>query len=359
MRIAALLICLALPVAAQSPGDAAQAAAQRLEAAQMRMAEARGAPDRVKALTETVQAYEDGLTAMRDSLRQVAMRETAIETDLDQNREEVAKLLGVLQTISQTPAPVLLTHPRGPLGAARSGMMVADVTPALQAKVMVLQDQLTEITQLRTLQQDAVRMLTDGLGGAQTARAALGLAISQRTDLPLRFQEDPIQTALLLASTDTLAAFASRMADSAPDLDTRIAPTGNLPLPVRGQVLPDGDRAGILIAAAPRALVTAPIAATILFRGPLLEYGNVMILEPSADVLFVIAGLAEVFGEPGEIVAAGAPLGLLGGEQLGVDGILTENSQIGADDGQQTLYLEVREGQSPVNPDAWFALEQE
>lgn len=359
MRLAALLFLLALPAAAQTPDVAAKAAAERLEAAQMRMAEARGARDRVAALTDTVRAYEDGLTALRESLRQVAAREAAIADDLARTRNETADLLAVLQTISLTPAPVQATHPKGPLGSLRAGMLVADLTPELATKSEDLRGQLAELGQMQRLQQDAIAMLTDGLRGAQTARAALGLAISQRTDLPMRFQDDPIQTALLLASADTLAAFADQLAETVPDTDDLIVPTGALMLPVAGSVTRGADRPGVFIHAPPRALVTTPVAATVLFRGPLLDYGNVVILEPGADVLFVIAGVAEVFGEPGEILRAGAPLGLLGGEQPGVDGILNQSDEIDAAKGLQPLYLEVREGQTPTDPGLWFALDKE
>jgi len=36
---------------------------------------------------------------------------------------------------------------------------------------------------------------------------------------------------------------------------------------------------------------------------------------------------------------------------------LNDNLATMRDETLQSLYLEVREGQNPVNPDAWFALE--
>ena len=359
MRLAALLILLALPAVAQTPEAAARAASERLEAAQIRMAEARGARDRVAALTETVRAYEDGLAALRDSLRQATAAETAMAAELDASRAEASELLGALQAISLTPAPVHATHPQGPVGSYRAGMLVSELTPALEAKAAALAEKLSELSHMRALQQDAIAMLTDGLRGAQTARAALGLAISQRGDLPRQFRDDPIQTALLIASADTLDVFADRLSENAPDASQVLEPNGNLPLPVAGRVAAASDRPGITIDAEARALVTTPVPATILFRGPLLDYGNVMIIEPAADVLFVLAGLAEVFGEPGEILSAGAPLGLLGGEQPGVDSILNQSGVNDPANSRQALYLEVRDGQSPVDPGLWFALEQE
>ena len=55
------------------------------------------------------------------------------------------------------------------------------------------------------------------------------------------------------------------------------------------------------------AVVTTPWAATIRYRGPLLDYGNVMIVEPARGYLLVVAGLSEVFGETGDVLAAACP----------------------------------------------------
>ncbi len=364
IRLAALLICLGTVTFGQTVSEDARAAAARLQEASVMLNQAQGARDRIAALSETVRAYEDGLSAVRDGIRHAARREDEITSELDVKRERVAQLLAVLQTTGQTPAPLLLAHPQGPLGVARSSMLVADVTPALQAEVETLREQLTEIQELQQIQQESARALNEGMSGAQRARAALGIAISQRGRLPQRFSEDPIQTALLVASTDTLEAFAQGLLDSIDIGATAVAlePTGTLPLPVSGPITQSfgegaGLRPGVVIGAQPRSLVTTPVAATVLFRGPLLEYGNVMILEPGADVLFVIAGLAEMFGDPGQILPAGSPIGLLGGDQPSIDSILMQNNANASDTGLQPLYLEVRQGQTPVDPNAWFALE--
>lgn len=347
----------------------AQAAAARLAAASEMLDQAGGASDQIAALTEVVQAYEDGLGAMRDGLRRVAIRQSAIEAELEARSDEVAELLAVLLTMGRAPAPLLLLHPSGPLGTARSGMIVSEVTPALQVRVDELRGALAEVAELRQVQDNAARTLQDGLDGAQTARAALSQAVSDRTDLPRRFTEDSVATAILIASTETLDAFASGLAETV-DGDTGVQPDatslrGTLGLPVLGQILRragEADAAGIVrpgwvIATRAGALVTAPVAATIRYRGPLLDYGTVIILEPSTDVLIVIAGLTEAFGEAGQVVPQGAPIGMMGGDLPAVDAILTESATGVGVPRSETLYLEVRDGQGPVDPATWFAVE--
>ena len=378
----ALLLCLLLCLllgqllwagGAQAQSEtalAAEAAADRLEAASLLLDGASSASDQIAALTETVQAYEDGLTALLDGLRRAAIRQRALEGELAARSDEVARLLAVLMTMGRAPAPLLLLHPSGPAGTARSGMILADVTPALQVKVDELRLSLEELDQLQQVQDSAADTLRRGLDGAQQARTALSEAVSNRTDLPQRFTEDEVGTALLIASTETLDAFASGLdgnvsdAQDIPLPDAR-ARMGQIPLPVQGDLLrgfnaadaAGVERPGIIIATRPRALVTAPFAATLRYRGPLLDYGNVMILEPAADVLVVFAGLAEVFGETGQVLPEGTPIGLMGGVAPEVDAILTETAQGSGAQRSETLYIEVRDGQSPVDPATWFAVE--
>ena len=356
IRLAVTLICLATGALGQ---QAAQEAAVQLEAAQNQLSAADGAQDRIAALTQTVQAYEAGLAALREEQREIALSEAILADELVLRREEFAQLLGVLSAISKTPQTVLQSHPQGPVNTARAGMLVADVTPGLDAEVTELNTLLAETQQVADAQARAAKTLAEGLQGAQNARAALGQAVSERTDLPARFEEDPVQTALLVASAETLDAFAAQVAGARPEATEALEASGDLPLPVEGTVLPDdgSGRAGVRIEAAPRALVTTPVPATILFQGALLDYGTVVILEPAADVLFVLAGFQEVFGQAGQVLPAGAPIGLLGDPQGYDDGILTENLGNARGQDAQALYLEVRQGQSPVNAGAWFALE--
>ena len=366
------LLFASMASAETDPASAARAAAERLNLAAQSREKAQDARNRVKALTETVHAYEDGLLALREGLRRAAVREDALARELRSRDVEIAQLLGVLQSMGNTPSPVLLLHPSGPVGTARSGMILADVTPALNQRAAALRDQLEEVSILRALQQSAVDKLQDGLTGAQQARAALSQAISDRTDLPKRFTEDAIKTGVLIASTETLEGFASGLSQiaigeaegSLPGIQDR---KGTLPLPVRGRILrragePDAAgivRPGIVMAARPHALVTTPAAATIRYRGPLLDYGNVIMQEPEAGLLLVLAGLELVYGDIGEVLPGGSPVGVMGGPTLDAGAILSQTGDETGAEQSETLYIEVRERNTPVDPELWFKTDKD
>lgn len=368
LRALLLAVLFATPVQAQTdPSTAALNAAQMLEDASVALTEADSARDRVRALTETIQAYEAGLTAMREGLRRAATREAQLTTELRGREDEIAQLLGVLQTIETTAPPVLMLHPSGPLGSARAGMMLSEVTPGLNARAQELAHDLQEVQTLRQLQQSAADTLTEGLTGVQTARTKLSTAIADRTDLPVRFVEDPVRTAILISSTETLEGFASglseisegEIAETNADISQR---KGEVALPAQGVVLHragDTDaagvkRPGVVLGTRPRAIVTSPTAATIRYRGPLLDLGNLVILEPQPGLLFVFSGLQEVYGNPGQVIPEGTPVGLMPGETPEIGAILSTSSDGTGTDRSETLYIEVRQDNSPVDPESWF-----
>ncbi len=376
-RAALLAACLAVPTGlwAQdvSPAAAAASALEDLSAARDLLEAAKGGRERVAALSETVRAYEAGLSAVRAGLRRATIRERELSLKLAGQEEEIAALLTVLQARGHAGSPSLFLHPEGALGTARAGMIVSQMTPALNAQADALRETLVEVSTLRQLQAGAERSLQEGLTGVQDARTALSQAIADRTDLPRRFTEDPIKTALLIATTETLEAFAAGLGEiSGGPLETAanadvFDQKGALPLPVAGRVLRragEADAAGIkrpgvLLATRPRALVSAPVAATIRYQGPLLDFGNVMILEPKSGLLMVFAGLDVVYGRIGEGVAEGAPLGLMGGKDAAIGEILTQVGDGTGSDLSQSLYLEVREDNEPVNPESWFRTQRE
>ena len=363
IRTAALALILTVSAAFGGVADDAAQASAELQKAVADLQEASASKDRVAALTRTIKAYELGLAALRQALRQAELRQDQLTLQFQTKRDRIAQLLGVLSRIDAEPGPLLLLHPAGPLGTVRSGMMLADVTPGLQAEVAVLKVQLEEVAQIRALQKSAGETLSKGLGAAQTARSDLSQAISDRTQLPKRFTEDPDVLRGLLESADTLDAFAAGLALDDSGTSRFVDAKGALDLPVLGTVLlrPNETdargvtRPGVTLATRASALVTSPWPATIRYRGPLLDYGNVMIIEPGDGYLLILAGLDQVYGDVGEVIAKGAALGLMGGSEVATDDLLTPTKEGTGGRETETLYLELRQGAAPADPMEWFA----
>jgi septal ring factor EnvC (AmiA/AmiB activator) len=251
-------------------------------------------------------------------------------------------------------------------------MLLADITPALNAKAAAVRQDLEDVQVLRDLQTDAAARLQLGLQQVQEARTALNTAIANRTELPSRFTNDPVRTAILIASSETLDGFASGLSrlvvdeTDAPDLSLNDR-KGAMSLPVQAVVLRrpgEADAAGVkrpglILATRPLAIVTSPSAATIRYTGPLLDLGQVVILEPQADTLFIFAGLDVVYGEAGQVIDEGEPLGLMGAKEATNGSELSTDGEATGADRTETLYIEVRQDNTPQDPTEWFRTDKD
>jgi septal ring factor EnvC (AmiA/AmiB activator) len=86
----------------------------------------------------------------------------------------------------------------------------------------------------------------------------------------------------------------------------------------------------------------------------------VMILEPARGYLMIFAGLAQVFGETGDVLAAGEPVGLMGGEEppaqeFGAE-FAADAAAGSAAERSETLYVELRQGKETLDPAEWFVM---
>lgn len=366
---------IAEPPAASPAGRAvadAEAAAALLRAALSQLAEAVSADDQVVALTEVIRGYELGLAALREGLRQAHGRELELRERFEAQRAQLAQVLGAMTALQQSPESTMLLHPAGAVANARSGMILADVTPGLRAQAEALQGDLDEIATVRELQSNAAGMLGSGLASVQEARRLLASAAADRSSMPTRYEDEPEELQTLREAADSLDVFARGIARMEKDVGAPMedfeGAQGSLRLPVVGTILrpydePDAAgvrRPGWVIATAPAALVQTPWPATIRYRGPFLDYGNVMIVEPSRGYLMIFAGMAQVFGEVGDVLQAGDPVGLMGGaeapaQEFGAQ-FVSDAGRGGAAGRTESLYLELRQGNETLDPADWFVL---
>ncbi|MGP9790518.1 murein hydrolase activator EnvC family protein [Roseinatronobacter sp. NSM] len=341
------------------PADRAMAAAQALLDAGDHLRQASSGSDRIAALGVTIQAYEDGMVALREGLRDVQLRETALARVFSARGSDLSRLLAVLMATDSLDANTALVHPSGALEAARAAQLLGDMAPAMGAEVGALRDELQELRALRRARQYGLLALEQGLGTAQDARVALAQAISERGPLPKRLVDDPDRLQMLAQDAATLDEFAAELAQGGSALGTTpvaglAAAYGTLDLPVRATVLrrfnqPDAagiSRAGLVLATTPDALVTAPWSGTVRYAGALAGQGNAVILEPAEDKLMVFVGLGALMVETGEILPRNAPLGTMPAENSTGAGTGTRS---------QTLYFEIRDGANPIDPEPWFA----
>ena len=369
--LAALLAAtlLASPLAAQSDFPAIDRAREALSNAADALERAKSGRARLAALGKSVSAHEAALAAYRDGLRTMATRESRIQSEMARDRKHLESLIGALQSLSRAPQSALLAFPGGPVGAARGAGLMAEISPELDERIQELRARLDALRQLRA-SQDAARV------DARAALATLQDLRSQTAEaIRRRRSRDLAPRAELKAQAEAAQAQATSLEDLAATLQgAALTDTGALVSfseargfiqpPVLGTLIAAfGDKDpwgragfGMTFSAPAYAQVTAPWDGTVRYAGPLIDYGQVVVLEPEEGTLIVMAGLARVDRVVGETVLSGERLGDLGGPIPDSDEFLLEASTDRDEIVEEKLYMELRRGGQAIDPAAWFDL---
>ncbi|MEM8697998.1 MAG: peptidoglycan DD-metalloendopeptidase family protein [Pseudomonadota bacterium] len=319
----------------------------------------------LSALGQAVKAHEAALAALRQRLRQLAAREQEIAGDLAGDRARLTEVLAALQSLSQAPRSALLAFPGGPVRAARAATLMQELTPKLEAQSAAIRDRLDQIRQLRAQQETARVEARGALARLQGLRARTAQILRSRTR---RIPADEISAQAEAAARQAeslrqlTAALDRRDIASAAGASTRFeALRGSLPLPVSGRIASsfgtEGRRGfGLTLAAPAYGQVIAPVGGTIRYVGDLKGYGTVALLEPEAGWMIILAGLGAVDRNAGETVLAGERIGDLGGPLPTSEEFLLEAGDQAGEIEEETLYIELRRGDNPVDPAPWFQI---
>ncbi len=355
-----LLLGLVWPLPSLAAADAATiaAATARVAAAGETLGTAEETPDKLAALARAVAGYGQALAALRAEVRTASAEEQALVDELEARRLQISRLLAAMESMSAAPQKGI--HPQGPLAAARAAAMIERLTPAMQTQARELAGQVAAMRSARTVQEEGKVALAAGLDTLGAAQAVLAEAMTRagsEQDSPL----DPALTMLARGSA-SLTALAAALADQADLPSPPPGPMDSLAWPVAGTVASHFDEAdaagvrrpGIVVAAPPLSLVTAPADALVRYAGPFLEYGYVLVLAPEPETMVVLAGLARLQVRTGDMVREGDLLGLMGGRPPDVEEYVMMPAAETGVGGEETLYIEVRHGRGPVDPEPLF-----
>ena len=135
------------------------------------------------------------------------------------------------------------------------------------------------------------------------------------------------------------------------------AAKGFLDFPVSGVSVinfGDGDgfggiSKGLSVVTRAEAPVLAPADGWVLYRGDYLNYGQIVILDAGQDYSILLAGMARVDVKPGQFVLMGKTIGAMGSRTIG----RTVATSAGAQ--RPTLYIEMRNKDTPIDPTGWWA----
>jgi septal ring factor EnvC (AmiA/AmiB activator) len=366
-------VATAMPVHGQS---SAEQELKRLEAERVRREQRFGNlledADRVasdaqalrKKLVEAAD-YRDRLEreveAKESRLIQLRAQEKALSLQFKANQSALEDVVIALLAMERDRPPALAIQPRNAAESARVAILMGEIAPILQGRA---RQAATQIASLRTLR-EAILMQNTSYRESNTrlmiARQTIGGLIKERQAMQARIMADAdserARISEIVRRSNDLRDLVIRLGGRVPEIEGTL-PTpdsdtsgafaramGTIAYPAPGQVvigygttLDSGGRSeGITIRTKLGAQVSAPYDGEIEFAGPFRSYGRVMILNVGGGYHLVLAGMANTYGDVGQNVLAGEPIGEM-----------TSDTRLMPD-----LYMEVRQQSTPLNPSLW------
>ena len=350
------------------------------------------------AAAQRVKIAEEQVAAMEDRLGDLIVAELEVRGRLDSAGGTISGVLAALERISRNPPPALIVDPSDALGSARSAILISAIVPQLQQKADELMADVKQLSDIKAaaleeeahlkanfavLEEEQLRIATlisARKEGEDLAVAELGTEEAEAQALAdkassLKQLIDELQKRAAAVATAAEATATANAGGQAPRLDPetiRIAlantdrhepavpfaqARGYLTLPSSGvRVIEYGSgdgfggiSQGLSIVTRAEATVVAPADGWVLYRGDYLNYGQIVILNTGQDYTILLAGLQSVSVDIGQFVLMGEPVGTMGSRTIGQ----TVTTSAGVQ--RPTLYIEMRQNNSPVDPTGWWA----
>ena len=343
---------------------------------------------------QRVKLAEIEVADVEERIGDLIVRELEVRGRLDGADTQISNVLAALQRISLNPPPALIVDPDDALGSARSAMLIAAILPQLREradavagdlkaltdiKVAALAEEQTLKANYQVLEEEQLRIATLIAARKQgITRMSADLEAEEAEALALAERASTLRELIGALSERAAAGATAAPATTDPDLPqlspeaielafadaSRTQPAvpfplarGYLTLPANGVTVVDfgandgrgGIAQGQSVVTRAEAQVVAPADGWVLYKGPYLNYGQIVILNTGGGYTALLAGLDTISADIGQFVQMGEPLGTMGSRTIG----RTVTTSAGND--QPTLYIELRRDNEPFDPAGWWA----
>lgn len=320
-----------------------------------------------------VQDAESDLSGYEDKLRILNEQLAAKEKTLKARKKNLSTLVQAAIRLSQTPQEAIILMP----GESHETQMAADVlkmtSDTIRQEMDTIALQMNELKKLKEKVAKGKEEVNSREANLSQTRQELEAKVAERRKLLEKLgverREQDAKLAVLAkkaADLQGLIESISRQAKAEKDAerkglllqpDTRpvegrrgklrsfARAKGDIRSPVAGRVTrlygaPEARNQtskGMLIATRPFAQVTAPYDGEVVFSGPFLTYGRMVIMRHSDDFHTLTAGLSKIDVKVGQFLLEGEPIGAMGNK-----------------DASNRLYFELRKNNQPTDPAPWL-----
>ncbi len=380
LAIMLILLCPPQYAFAASPNEELQKTQKELEAQKERgkklAEENRMLAAKYKKLNEQMvktaadlQSSEAKLSAIEDKLRSMTLQINEKTEALNIRKKDLATMVQASLKLSQTPPEAIILMPGDMMDNMKASRALKMTVDSIKFQSGVIRKQMAELEAMKqsltknqedanserarlseqrellktqiaehsiiqkklNAQQQEVRAKTQSLARKAKDLKDLIISLEREKELERKKQEDEIEsdTSQPEGEKGQLRSFADAKGH------IRVPAAGKLSQRFGESKLNETTK-GIIITTRPGAQVTSPYDAEVLFTGPFMEYGSMIILRHSDGFHTLLAGMSKIDASVGDFLLEGEPIGAMGD-----------------DENNNRLYMELRSNNQPIDPAPW------
>jgi septal ring factor EnvC (AmiA/AmiB activator) len=344
----------------------------------------------------SAQASEKKLTTLESNLERLVVEEGEIRLALNESRQTIGQMLGVMQVMGREPPPVMVTKRSDALKMVRSAMVLSSFFPKFKEEADRLSKRLTDLDRVLAEGRDQQKRLADEKQEFARLRTEINTLLAEKRE-KLRGNFSRLEDLKVAASRHTravtdlsdllqrldtevgqrsnLAAYEAELKRLGPIIELkpeakqiafvqpgRLKPSipfekakGQLLLPVSGKKIKafgtrdetGGKSEGISVETREEAQIVAPSDGWVIYAGQFRSYGQLLIINAGGGYHILLAGMDQIYTSVGQFVLAGEPVAVMGKAAPQTSG--------GAQSRGPALYIEFRKDARPVDPDPWWS----
>ncbi len=362
-----IIMLLAVPALAQAPGaklQDTQAALQqsKQQAAKLEKelsttaADLRTMRSRATDLAASLQKSEVTANKAERELDDVNSELSQTEKEFAARKQEYAHTIASLLRMKQLPPTVMFSNKGSATEMMRTSRILQNTNEALATRANALRKESERLRMLKRKVGERKLEVARERAGLSEKQKQLATDLSTRQRLQQKLERDHhvanAQVSKLSRESASLQELIGKL-ERAPKIASKTSPAptaslgsarGRAQLPVVGALLHAfGERKnanetyrGVVLSARPGATVVAPYAGEVVFTGPFMNYGRMVLLKHGDGFISLLAGLGDISVGLNQQLNKGEPIGIMSGAR-------------------PSLYVELRERSKPIDPSTWFA----
>lgn len=366
-RSLSILLLLATPALAQAPADKLQRTQQNLQQSKQQQAklqkelatsqaDLRTMRGRATDLAASLQKSEAAANRAERELGTVASELAQTEKEFAARKKEYAHTIASLLRMRQLPPTAMFSEKGSATEIMRTSSVLQNTNEALANRATVLRKQAEKLRGLKKQVGERKQAVVREQATLGEKQKQLANELSTRQRLQAKLERDhtaaKAQVNKLSRESASLQDLIGKL-ERAPKIAAKTSPApsaslgsakGRAQLPVVGALLHAfGEKKntnetyrGIVLSARPGATVVAPYAGEVVFTGPFMNYGRMVLLKHGDGFISLLAGLGDISVGLNQQLGKGEPIGIMSGAK-------------------PSLYVELREKSKPIDPSTWFA----